>query len=208
MEQHLKFLKSYDMFGYPISLSFKKKSTYTTIWGGFFSIIVICLLTSLFTYSFYKLFNREYLETSKYIMNLGNEYGSLDLNTENFMIAMKFDSELINNWTQPFINITLLQVTQYRNITNTWKVKKRINLIPCTKEHFLGLESDFNILQLKNALCPSLGSNLTIQGNFQEAIFSYLSFSLTSCLDNKTCQNNITIYNTIKKLGTILIFFI
>lgn len=201
IQKKIKFLKSYDLFGYPISLSFKKKSKYTTICGGILSLAIIIFFLLIFTYSIYKLFNQQYKETSKYMMNLGNQYGSLDLNTNNFMIAIKFDSESINNWSKPFINISMFQTTQYRNSTSTWKIKKKLNMTSCSIEHFNGLETEFEQLQLNSALCPILSSNLTLQGNFQESVFSYLAFTLTSCTDPNICQSNTTIYNTIKKLG-------
>lgn len=200
-QKNLKFLKTYDLFGYPISLSFKKKSTYTTICGGVLSLIIVSFLLIIFTYSIFKLFNQEYKETTKYITNLGNEYGDLNLNSDNFMVGVKFDNELLNNWTKPFMSVIMYQTTQFRNSTNTWKVKNKLNMTPCTPQHFSGLETEFAQLQLNTALCPAIGSNLSLQGNFQESVFSYLAYNVIACVDNKTCQDNNTIYNTMKKLG-------
>ena len=84
------------------------------------------------------------METSKYLINLGKELGSLELNTNNFMLAVKFDSDLLNNWSKSYINITLTQITQYRNLTNIWKIRNKIKLIQCTRSHFAGLEMEFD----------------------------------------------------------------
>lgn len=121
IKKKIKHLRSYDLFGYPISLSFRKKTSYKTVCGGFLSLLIIIFFISLCIYSIFRLFNKEYMETSKYLMNLGKKIGSLELNTNNFMLGVKFDNELLNNWSKSYINITLTQITQYRNLTNVGK---------------------------------------------------------------------------------------
>lgn len=199
-----RFLKEFDMFGYPVSLSFKKNTTYQTIYGGFFTLLLVLVFLMISIYSMYKLFNQDYKETFRYEINLGDTYGSLPLKSENFMMAVKFDAEKLNNWTIPYINVSLIKVTQFRNETTTFKVKKKIKLELCNESHFPGLTSDFNKLNLKNALCPELTANLTLEGNFQENTFTYLQYALTACDNPLLCQNNVTIINSIESIGKIM----
>lgn len=200
-QEKLKFLRKYDKFGYPISLSFKAKPTYNTICGGFFSIVIVIFFLFVSGYSFYKLFNQEYKETNKYILNLGSSFGDLQLNTDNFMMACKFDNDVLNNWTMPFMMVSLTQVRQFRNASGISKEKININLTKCTQDHFPGLKQEFYQQQLNTSLCPTFGSNLSIEGGFQENVFTYLVYSVNSCMNNRNCQNNKTIIDTIKNIG-------
>ena len=117
------------------------------------------------------------------------------------MLAIRFDQNVLNNWTLPFMNITLMHVTQFRNTSTVWKIKKKIGLRPCLSSDFTGLESDFKQLGLNTSLCPAPGSDFTLQGNYQENIFSYLQIILTTCTNNKTCQDNATIFREVAKIG-------
>ena len=208
-KRNFKFLKGFDMFGYPVSLSFKKNTTYQTIYGGFFTLLLVFAFLMISVYSIYKLFNQDYKETFKYETNLGETYGSLPLKGNNFMMAVKFDAEQLNNWTTPYINVSLIKVTQFRNETKTFKIKNKINLLPCNETHFPGLASEFNKLNLRNALCPDLSANMTLEGNFQENTFTYLQYALTACDNPLLCQNNVTIKNSIEQIGnTVNILFI
>ena len=97
-------------------------------------------------------------------------------------------------------------VIQYRNATNIWKVKKAIKLKICEHSDFIGLEDDFDQLGLNYSLCPVPGTDLTLQGNFQEDVFAYFQITLTTCSNKHICQSNETIYNTISAIGMILLF--
>jgi hypothetical protein len=198
---NFKFLKEFDLFGYPVSLSFKRNPTFQTIYGGFFTLLLVLVFVMISVYSIYKLFKQDYKETFKYETNLGETYGALALDGKNFMIAVKFDAENLNNWTSPFINVSMIKVSQFRNETRTFKIKDRIELSSCNESHFVGLEKEFQQLNLKTALCPNTSSNLTIEGNFQENLFTYLQFALTSCENPLLCQKNSTIVETITKIG-------
>ncbi len=196
-----KGFKKYDIFGYPIALTMKNEDSYKTVFGGLLTIGIITFFFGIVIYSFYKLFTKQNMETAKFEVNLGDSYGNLDLNDENLMLAIRFDQNVLNNWTKPFMNITLNHVTQFRNTSTVWKSKKKINLRPCKSSDFIGLENEFEILGLNTSLCPVPGSNLTLQGNYQENIFAYLQIILTSCTNNQTCQDNKTIYSEVSKIG-------
>ena len=204
ISKKFKFFKKYDIFGCPVALTMKNEESYKTIFGGMLTVIINMFFLGVIVYSFFKLFTKQNLETAKYEINLGSTYGYSDLNSNNFMIAINFDQSVLNNWTLPFMNISLIHVTQFRNSSLTFKTKQKIPLKICNHSDFVGLESEFDQLGLNTALCPSPGFNLSLQGNFQENIFSYFQIQLTTCTNNKTCQNNKTIYNTISAFGFLL----
>lgn len=201
LSKKFKFFKKYDIFGCPVALTMKNEDTYKTIFGGIVTTILTIFFLGVILYSFFKLFTRQNMETNKYELNLGSSYGFLDLNQENFMLAVKFDAEILNNWTLPYMNLTLMHVTQFRNTSKVWKNKTKVSLRPCLQSDFVGLEADFPQLGLKTALCPSSGFNLTVQGNYQEDIFAYFQIILTTCSQSMLCQSNETIYKEISKLG-------
>ena len=90
------------------------------------------------------------------------------------MLAISFDQQVLNNWTLPFMNITLMHVTQFRNLSAVWKIKKKIGLRPCLSSDFTGLESDFKQLGLNTSLCPAPGSDFTLH----KGIFKRKSFHI------------------------------
>ena len=140
-------------------------------------------------------------------MNLGNDYGFITLDEKNLNFAVKFNQNIINNWTRPYINLTVLHTTQFRNATGTFKEKNEIKLKPCEHSDFEGLGSEFDLLGLNQSLCVGAGSNLTLQGNYQEEIFSYFNIVLTACIDFQFCQDNQTIYDTISKFKQSFFLF-
>ena len=201
-QRKFKFFKQCDIFGYPIAFTMNKVSSFKTIFGGIMTSLLIFFFFGVIFYSFFKLFTNQNLETSKYELNLGSSYGFLELSDQNFMIAILFDQKILNNWTKPFINLTVNHVIQYRNSTTpAWKTKANIVLKACEYSDFSGLEKEFDELGLNLALCAGRGSNLSLQGNYQENVFSYFQIILTSCMNSSVCQDNETIYKEISKLG-------
>jgi len=201
INKKIKFFKKCDIFGYPVTLTMKNESTYKTVFGGFLTIILIIFFFCVIIYSFYMLFTKQTLQTNKYELNLGANYGFLNLTDQDVMIAILFDDNNLNNWTHPYINVTMEVVTQYRNSTTVWKTKTPIKLKPCTYSDFPGLNQDFDQLLLSTALCPVPGTKLPLQGDYQETVFTYWQIVLTSCTNRKICQSNETIYQEISSLG-------
>lgn len=204
MKKFFKIFKNSDIFGHKMSLSFKKDTVHKTICGGLFSIALISFMLGLTIFCFVKLVNEDYKESYKSVIKLTENFGSLPLNGENFMIAIKFDQEIFNNWTLPFINISLVHATQYRNETSTYKIKEYIKLEVCQEKHFPGLEDEFYNLKLTNALCPELNANLSLTGSFVENAFSYFNFVLKPCQDTSKCQNNSNLQIMLSKIGNYL----
>ena len=179
----------------------KKDYAYKTIFGGVMTLFLMISMVALIVYSFSRLFLKEDMYVNKYQVNLKSEYGHIDLNDENFMIAMKFDDESLNNWTNPFMNLSLIHVVQYRNETTLWRNKTYINLKPCQKTDFIGQETDYEQLALNTALCPDSHFNTSIEGSYQEKVFAYFQIALTTCSNSLVCQNQEVINSVISGIG-------
>ena len=176
--------------------------TYQTVFGGILSLIVQSFFFIVIIYSLYKLFDLQNFETYQSQVSLGSNYGSIEMKQETINFALKFDQPVLNNWTIPFMNITAVHVTQFRNSSTTFKIKKKIILKQCEYSDFQGDHNvQFDQLGLNTSLCPLPETNLTIQGNFQEDVFSYVQFILTACNDSSLCQSSKKINSTMAKIG-------
>lgn len=202
ISKKLKFFKKIDIFGAPINLKLKEDDTFKTIFGGLVTSLLVSFFVVAIGYSFYLLFTKQDRTTQKYELNLGSSFGFLELSKQNFMFAIKLNQDILNNWENPYMNITLLHVTQFRNSSGAWKIKNKIALRPCQITDFVGLEDQFLQMEASKALCPKPDNfNLTIQGNYQEDVFAYFQVSVTTCSDLLICQTNESIYKTISSLG-------
>ena len=202
--QTAKFFRNIDIFGIPISLSSDNKPVHNTKLGGVLTCFILGVFLALTIISFYKLFRIQLLTSSNYTSNLGNKYGSLlsssTIDSDNFMIAIKTNVDSINNWTSPYLNVSLSQNTQIRFVNSSIsKSSKNIRLVPCTEDHFKGLKSQYYNLGLYSALCPVIGSNFTIEGGFVENTYTYLKISFLPCSDKKICQNGSALNDLIGK---------
>lgn len=200
--KRLKFLKNFDLFGRPITLTMKEDLSYKTIFGGLLAFFLKSFFSCIVLYSLYQLITEQNFESTLSTINLGISYGFLNLNEKSLNFALKFDDPEFNNWTRPYINVSFVHVTQFRNSSLTYKVKKYLESKPCEYSDFEGLDDEFDKLDLKNALCLRNGSNLTLQGNYQEDLFSYFQIILTNCTNESICQDQTKIYDAASKLGT------
>lgn len=200
-----KLVRELDLFGYPISLSYNKKTHHKTKMGGFLTAMFLIFIIALTIYCILKLFNQEYKVNYKSTLRSTNHYGSISLNGNNFMMAVKFDSDLFNDWTKPLLNVTLVQTTQFRNKNGITKKKINIPLKQCEEKHFPGLETDFNRLNLTSALCPDTNANLTLEGKFEEDVFTYLNYEVKPCQDASKCQSTSKLDEIMTTLGIVLI---
>lgn len=198
-----KHFKTFDIFGYPITLSMKQDSCYHTIFGGIMTFGFIALFIPIIAYSLFNLFSLKNLTVSRSEIISANSYGFIDLDQETLHFALRFQESVLNNWTKPFMNITLLYIQQIRNTSSTTKVQNIVELKPCNISDFPNLESDFLKLQLNEALCPEKNANLTIRGNYQEDIFSYFQISVNSCTNILFCQDENTIRNIASSLSNL-----
>ena len=64
----LDFIRSFDLFGYPIELSFKNKHSHTTVFGGLLSFLflfIFLFFTIISCYDLFSLFSELYPKSEK-----------------------------------------------------------------------------------------------------------------------------------------------
>jgi len=89
----------------------------------------------------------------------------------------------------------------YLNTSGEYINQTEIRLKPCTISDFPGVESQYESLKLKEALCPTFDTNLTIYGNYQDDTFIYFGISLRTCNETQWCQNYNNISQTMERIG-------
>ena len=179
----------------------KKTHAYKSSFGGAMTLVLIIFMLALVIYSLVRLFGQKEMNVYKSQVNLKSVYGHIDLYNDNFMIALQFDDNRLNNWTNPFMNLSLIHMVQYRNETNVRRDKTYITLKPCELQDLKGHETDYEQLNLKAALCPDSKFNVSIEGSFQEKVFAYFQVSLTTCSNPLSCQDQEIIRSVLSGIG-------
>lgn len=203
-----KFLKNYDLFGHPVTLSMNEKTFYKTVFGGMVSFILEISFLLLIIYSLNQLFSNQYVQTSRYDINLIDSFGKLALNQKEFALALKFDTDILNNWTNPYMNISLIQTHLTRSLNDSINKKKVIlPLKPCKIEDFKDFQVEFKKLGIANALCPENNVNFSMIGAYEENIFDYFQIKVSVC-NEANCQTKEAIEQVVQSIGYYLIFLI
>ncbi|CAD8078632.1 unnamed protein product [Paramecium sonneborni] len=214
-------LKSIDIFGQSINLSFRKEEQYKTSMGGFLSICIIGTIISFFYSNIINFFAKLNV-TSTQEFTFADDPDILILNQEHFMFAVQIEQD--NFTTNPYFNISVEQRHYYRfpNGTQFRYPNQYIDLVPCTLQHFQPLferysvdfREQFEQQNLQNFLCPNLNFvhslNMTVGGVWASSDYYFLKFSVTNCRDSS--QNNFTwkpicktseeIQNTLNRQGS------
>ena len=138
-----KSLKKFDIFGYPVTLTMKENHQYKTIFGGVLALLFKFFFITIILVSLSGLFSNKNLFISVSQTNLGTNYGAIDLTQNTLNFAIRFQNLILNNWTAPYLNITVYHVTQFRNISTVFKVKQAVPMKPCEKNDFRELENEF-----------------------------------------------------------------
>ena len=105
-------------------------------------------------------------------------------------------------------DFTLLQQTfsaGYVHVNTT-----QIPLVQCTEQHFASNEElriRYQKVGLSAALCPQLGSELSVQGSGADDVFKVLSFQISRCNStiDPTCVNDTTFAGIEARVGSFVI---
>ena len=91
-----KAIRNVDIYGKPVQLSYKGKEKYKTSLGGFFSILILLLLLSIFLYKLQLMILRKNTQIKKNsLIYVSNEYSPPEnLSAKNITFAFK----LKNYW--------------------------------------------------------------------------------------------------------------
>ncbi|KAL4432500.1 hypothetical protein ABPG74_013354 [Tetrahymena malaccensis] len=189
--------KYLDIFGKKVILNFHENSLIQTVFGGVVASLV-CAVAIIFCYNS----TNDVLNKVNFIAQ-GNKIFSdnpsqLNLTSDKFMIAVNM---IQDNFIQnPYLNISLQQRV-YTTLPNGTSVKKYIDiqLEQCTFQHWNSLNKpgdtiitldQYNSYNISNYLCPQLGTNLTVQGQIANQVYSFLKFTVTGCQNQTNPQSS------------------
>ncbi|CAD8162344.1 unnamed protein product [Paramecium octaurelia] len=214
-------LRSVDIFGQSINLSFRQREKYKTSFGGFLSMCMTATIISFFYSNILSFFSMTTVTSNESLIFEDNPQ-LLKLDPSIFMFAIQIEqSDFINN---PFFNITIEQrhYHRYDNGTQYKYPSQYIDLVQCTQSHFasifekynISFEEQYNKLNISNFLCPNLNNentlNLTIGGTWASTDYYFLKFSVKNCVNNSestfswkpTCKSPEQIQETTQSSGS------
>jgi uncharacterized membrane protein len=88
-----KFIRSNDIYGHKIGLSFKGETTHKTILGGIFTIMANIIIVSFFIYQVLAVTsNSPIINNSYYSRDLTSDLTIISLNASNFDFAISMSS--------------------------------------------------------------------------------------------------------------------
>ncbi|CDW73028.1 UNKNOWN [Stylonychia lemnae] len=167
--KHLKVLiRSLDLFGTPIKLTFKNKSTYTSLFGGFVSLIMMIWYLYLVISSFISMVNRDFHSISKSvdIRNQAVDKRAVTLTSQNFDVG----AQVLN------LNQTEVDAYEYVSLSlvNTFFFYDGQNL---TYNETL----DYLTIFAGNYFCPSSNYSVEIVGQMVSKISKTMSIRVGVC---------------------------
>ncbi|CAD8070776.1 unnamed protein product [Paramecium sonneborni] len=193
-----KGLQKLDIFGQIITLNMNKNELYTTSFGGFSSILIICLLSLIFYSNIISFFKMQNIQHESEVI-LSNDPELIEMNEKNSMIAISIDQN--NFTTNPYFNISLEQRIYIRKQDGTiQKETIEIPLKPCTLDRFNNIFLDegvdftnqFNFQGIGNMLCPIENYAFHLEGTYSSQTFKFLRIIVKSC---KNSEINNQIWN-------------
>ncbi|CAD8200047.1 unnamed protein product [Paramecium pentaurelia] len=184
-------IKGLDIFGQSITLNINRQKTYTTIFGGLSSILIIAILVAFFQSNIISFFNKTAVIFSTETQ-FDQSPDQIIMNIQNYMVA--FSIEQKNFIGNPMFNITIEQRHYYRDKHgNQIKQINYLQLEPCTLDHFQFLlnqpesnfESEYYMLELDKWLCPQKDFQFSIQGTYTSSQFDFIRVIVNDCDDSK-----------------------
>ena len=186
MKKISSFIKSFDLFGSPVELSFDRNHSHHTACGGVISGCFLIIFLYFTLISCYDLFTYRTIKyTRKVHHQKSGNTNPLDLNTNNSMFAFRFVDSI---WA-PLLPLRLCHESLIKTESGSFLIENEIPLTPCTESHFPGLQDDFNRFNLKDGLCLEHQAAFPLKGDADEAIYSYIKLIVGACDSNMECIN-------------------
>jgi len=163
-----------DALGTTVGIRYKGYNTTRSKFGGIMSIFMI--IVTLTTIAF---FGNMYLSGSQVSMmnNIIKFWNSQNI-TLNSDFKLGFSNQYGGKqmFRDDIWQITAAYVTT--NSTNSQVSQKPLSKYPCNVDEWNGVESQFNLMKMNQALCINT-NNLTLEGNYNTEIFSFISITWT-----------------------------
>ena len=187
MKSFRNLLKKIDVFGASYSFKYKDEDKYTTATGGFFLILFLALSLSLGIYYFIPFYNRKNFSIIYYTMNMpSTDDIRLDESEANFAIGLDCgaNTKMNNIRGSDLFNVDLKYVT----FAKDHEGKRNVTRYPLTshKCNYADFYNKFNeSLDLVNIQQLECLDNIhhSIQGIYNDELFTYYEFSVTGKID-------------------------
>ncbi|CAD8067040.1 unnamed protein product [Paramecium sonneborni] len=183
-----KAIKQFDLFGVELNLNIRQQDKYRSACGGIASLIMIFLLSYIFTNRFINIINKEDYTIKVQSLKSANPIYNI-MNSQNFMLAIKLSDPIqkfYQNATKTSYKISIQQYIQKsnQNGTKTKELLKIYKLEECTINHFDSVNFiDYSYIfnQLNSYLCLPLNYELYLQGSYNSEIFFYPKLMVEIC---------------------------
>ena len=182
MKSVRRFFKKFDVFGIPYSFKYKEEDKYTTASGGFFLILFLIASLSIGIYYFIPFYNRKNFTIIYYTMNMpSTDDIRLDESEANFAIGLDCPlNQKLNLKGEDLFNVDLKYVTFAKDHAGN----RNVTRYPLTshKCNYADFYNKFNeSLDLVNINQLECLDNIhhSIQGIYNDELFSYYEFSVT-----------------------------
>ncbi|CAD8155278.1 unnamed protein product [Paramecium octaurelia] len=204
-----------DMFGADITLNIQNKGKFTSIFGGFMSLMVWFVMLYVFISQGVDLINRVDQQAVTRTINDISPNARV-LNISNFMIGIKLDDPLqilLNTTNQTMFSITVYQnnITTFPNKTRTKSVNTSLIIEQCTSQHFQSLDliSDSDQVEtFTNYYCLPLNYSFVLEGTYNSQHFQYTQIKVSACKNSTQCftedQLNLLSERQTFKLSTLM----
>ena len=197
MKSFRRFLKKLDVFGTSYSFKYKNEEKYTSATGGFILILFSILVVAFAIYYFIPFYNRKNLSIIYYSMSMpSTDEIKLYKSKANFAIGLDcpYNKKVFMSGEDLF-KVDLKYVTFAKNHQGVRNVTRYpLSSHKCKYEDFYNEFNDsFDIVNMQNLECLDQNDH-TIQGIYNDELFSYYEFSVISNNDTVEHFQNIDLY--------------
>eukprot|EP00347_Sterkiella_histriomuscorum_P017935 403347419 len=167
----LRFIKSSDAFGHPITLSYKDSSTYKSIFGGVVTLLARISLLVYFLIQITSVFQRQvcYITASTTYENLGNSQRTVNLNKDNFDIGLAIYRRPSYVYLHEFFEYVSVQFKRidFKMVDGVYTDEISIQDGEfCTDDRFLGdIDSIQNLGTTGTFICPPKDFQFKLKGS-------------------------------------------
>lgn len=176
------WIRDRDAYGEQIQLKYQGKTHFTSVYGGFMTLVSYCIITAFLYDKFAGLFRqdaeRRRLAASTNVVTSPNNY---TVNQEEIEIAFKIDSRFKNEDLLKYFRPTFGQ-QGYQWVEGGWNVADVWEQgVKCEETRFRITGEEQEVLNLKDSWCPPFTRNYDISGQWSSASPSYFYGEIAAC---------------------------
>ncbi|KAL4470302.1 hypothetical protein ABPG74_011913 [Tetrahymena malaccensis] len=175
-----------DLFSSQVGLQVNNSFFYKTRFGGISSILSITMILVFIWPRVTSFYGKDEVKVVTNRVYSPNPPAS-SISPDRFMFALRIYQDKRDFLTNPYFNITVQQGVY--TLEDNQQIRKfyDIELEPCTPTHWESMKSYANFTKLfesygNDYLCPTLDSQLFIQGMFGSEKFAFISINVVPCV--------------------------